>query len=93
MVCSCAEDEGSAGVGDGAGSGWVVGEGAADCGGLGSPFVGRGGTAPPPPLPFFEVSLVVGWAPLAPAPPPDADAEGDEEALDDASLSDEPPLA
>ncbi|MGW3498687.1 hypothetical protein [Streptomyces sp. NPDC001020] len=62
--------------------------------GLGSPFVGVVGTAPPLPLPAFDASpLAVGLGPRLPVWARDAAAEGDAEAPEAVSPGrDEPPL-
>ena len=98
MACSCAEDDGSAVVGDGdGGSGVGVGGGS---GGvrvaLGSLFVGFAGTGDtvlPLPSPPFGASSAVGPGPRLPAPPWAADAEADAEDAADPPGPDEPPLA
>lgn len=95
VLCSCADDDGSAVVGSGDdGSALGVGSSVV-CVGLGSPFEGSGCSPPPagppappvPPLPSFDVALADGFA------RPDADASGKAEPDTDFPGLGDPPCA
>lgn len=95
VLCSCADDDGSAVVGSGDdGSALGVGSSVV-CVGLGSPFEGSGCSPPPPgppappvpPLPSFDVALADGFA------RPDADADGEADPDADSPGLGDPPCA